>query len=473
MKIKLRDRLLLSFGGVFGLAAVAEWLLTASFSDEHTQADPLLLALAACVTLVATTCLAIGLARAISGPLEALVAAVRAIAAGRFDVRVDYSGLTEADALAANFNDMAETLEAYNSTSIDRLLAEQRRNEAVLTSIDDGLIILDDEARIERINPIAARQLGLSEVNSIGCTLDELLGTSRFDRRVLDCIQRQQGALEDEFELRGEPSQSGRELTCVLSPFHEPTRPGLVMVLRDVTAERRFARMQNDFVMHASHELRSPVAGLSMSLSLLDERLSFDADSREDDLFATALHETGRLKRLVDDLLDLSRLEQSGAALQAEPLDAVDLLQAACERFAHQAAEAQITLSNESEPQAAPLHGDKALLSRLLDNLLSNALRYTPAGGRVRLSTRSQSGQMVLEVADNGCGIGPVEIRRIFEPFSQFGARPGGAGLGLTLCREIAERHGGHIDVVSAPGQGARFHVCLPWPKPRDTPVTA
>lgn len=470
--MKLRDHLLLSFATIFILVVLGIWLAMIAYNGHlRTGIESLLLALAASLVLLTAIWLAFALARLISQPLENLATATRAIAAGRFDVRVGYSLLAEANTLAANFNEMAETLEAYSSTSIDRLLAEQRRSEVVLTSIDDGLIIFDDSARIERINPTAARQLGISVEEGLGHTIDELLRTDGFDHRVRECIERQQGALENEFNLGDVSPRAGRELTCVLSPFQEPTRPGLVMVLRDVTAKRRFARLRMEFVLHASHELRTPVAGLRMGLALLAEQVRFDADSREADLVATVLQESERLGRLVDDLLDLSRLDQTGSALNLEVCDVDELLESARQRFVFQAREAQIEIDCRVTQDSTQLHADPSLLSRVLDNLLANALRHTPAGGLIHLGAQPHTTAIELSVTDNGSGIALNEIGRVFEPFSQFGEHAGGAGLGLTLCREIVERHGGRIEVDSTPGQGARFSVYLPWPSERLAPT--
>lgn len=403
-------------------------------------------------------------ARATSAPLQQIAAATKAVAAGRFDVRIERSSLAEATVLAESFNEMAAALETYNSTSIDRLLAEQRRNDVVLGSIDDGLIIVDERAQIERLNPIAARQLGTTMELAIGRTLDELLGGERFDQRISDDIANQTLAQDNEPDLVIGEGVMQRILAMALTPFTDETRPGLVVLLRDVTEEREQEKLRMDFVLRAAHELRTPVSGLRMAMDLLAERTAFQPDTREADLFETVHTETRRLADLVSDLLDVSRLSHADTPLKLEAVQLAQLAEDAVARFEPMALERRLSIVASVATGLPELQLDASQFSRVLDNLVGNAIRHTPPGGEVGINVVAGPDAVRIEVRDSGEGMTRRQLARVFEPFVQFGRNTGGAGLGLTLSREIVERHGGRIEVASQRGQGARFIVNLPWP---------
>lgn len=469
--MKIIRRLLMGYGFMLVLVIVGVALLVTAALDWRSSPleHSLLLSGAGFALFAGGLIMAFIIARSANRSLERIALAARSIAEGHFDVRVDRSRLGETDALTEKFNEMAQALESYNSSSIDRLLAEQRRNEAVLTCIDDGLIIFDGEARIERVSPVAARQLAVEAEEAAGRTLDQVLEQPRFDERILECIQQQLAPIEPEPDLDLGEGVARRTLSCTLLPFHDLTRPGLVMLLRDVTEERQFDRLRTEFVLRASHELRTPVTGLRMALDLLAERRLFSPESREHDLFDTVRGESQRLSALLEDLLDLSRLEQMETPLKPEDCSLTTLAEEAYARFVPIALEQEVKLEQDISADLPPLQADIGRLSRVFDNLLANALRHTPKGGNVMLRVRPQSEALRIDVIDNGEGMPRWQLARIFDPFTQYGANTGGAGLGLTLSREIVEQHGGRIAVRSLPGRGTCFTVRLPWPGTQTT----
>jgi two-component system, NtrC family, sensor histidine kinase KinB len=250
-------------------------------------------------------------------------------------------------------------------------------------------------------------------------------------------------------------------LRCSFMPFDD-SRPGLVLVVRDVTAERRFARERNEFVLRASHELRTPLTGLRMALDILSERSRFAPDSREADLMQTLREETARLTSLLHNLLDLSR--PRGPLKPVRPCRPEGVAHSALQRFAPRALARQIELRGQIAPDLPGLTLGSEECERVLDALLDNALRYTRPGGRILLSLAMGDDHNELDmcVADNGEGIPAHELQRIFDPFVQVGDKLGTSGLGLTLCREIVERAGGRIEAQSVPGVETRFCIHLP-----------
>ena len=385
-----------------------------------------------------------GIARRFGAPIEALAKAADNIGKGNFEVVLPLSSATEMNLLTRRFGIMAEALRQHQATNVDELLAGQQRLQAVLDSIDDGLLMIDQQGRLEHLNPVAQRQLGWDE-SRLSQPLGEALMRPELDQQLLTVLRG--GSLERAPEdLSVDIEGENRLLTYSLTPVSQPKGPilGAVMVLHDVTEQRAFERVRSEFVLRASHELRTPVTGMHMAFGLFLERAKFDPQSRE------------------TDLLNFSRYQNGLQKLTLGTCDVTDLLEHARARFAELANAQHIELLVEAQPELPRLYADQVQLERVLDNLLGNALRHTAEGGQIRLQARRHGERVIISVEDNGEGIAYGQQGRIFEPFVQVGRKKGGAGLGLALCKEIVQLHGGRMGVYSRPGQGTQFYMALP-----------
>jgi NtrC-family two-component system sensor histidine kinase KinB len=403
-----------------------------------------------------------GIARRFGAPIEALAHAADRIGQGNYEVTLPISSAAEMNLLTRRFGIMAEALRQHQATNIDELLAGQQRLQAVLDSIDDGLLMIDRQGHLEHLNPVAQRQLGWEE-SRLGQGLGEALGRPELDDQLFLILRG--GTLERApedlvIEIEGE----SRLLTYSLTPVSHTKGHilGAVMVLHDVTEQRAFERVRSEFVLRASHELRTPVTGMHMAFGLLQERLHFTPDSREADLLNTVTEEMQRLMQLINDLLNFSRYQNGLQKLKLAPCSIEGLLEQAKSRFNEKAEERGIVLMLDIQEPLPRLHADESQLERVLDNLLDNALRHTPENGLIRLQGRRHGERVIISVEDNGEGIAYGQQGRIFEPFVQVGRKKGGAGLGLALCKEIVQLHGGRMGVYSRPGQGTQFYMALP-----------
>ncbi|MEB0205019.1 KinB sensor domain-containing domain [Pseudomonas sp. CCC3.1] len=403
-----------------------------------------------------------GISRRFGAPIEALAKAADNIGKGNFEVVLPLSSATEMNLLTRRFGIMAEALRQHQATNVDELLVGQQRLQAVLDSIDDGLLMIDQQGRLEHLNPVAQRQLGWDE-GRLGQPLGQALARPELDQLLLTVLRggNLDRAPEDlSVDIQGET----RLLTYSLTPVSQPKGPilGAVMVLHDVTEQRAFERVRSEFVLRASHELRTPVTGMHMAFGLFLERARFDPQSRETDLLNTVNEEMQRLMQLINDLLNFSRYQNGMQKLTLAPCDLEHMLEQARARFAERAAAKNIELLIDLQPPLPSLNADQAQLERVLDNLLGNALRHTASGGLIRLQARRHGERIIISIEDNGEGIAYGQQGRIFEPFVQVGRKKGGAGLGLALCKEIVQLHGGRIGVYSRPGQGTQFYMALP-----------
>ena len=421
-----------------------------------------LLGLVGLAVLVIGFITAHSIARRVGQPIEALARAADQIGQGDFQVTLPITPVAELSALSRRFGLMAESLRHLKSSNVEALMSEQRRLQAVLDSIDDGLLIFGRDGLLGHFNPVAQRQLGWDD-QPLGQSPSQALGRPELDEQLQHVLQGH--SLDQRLaDLQVEANGELRLLSYSLTPVShsEGHILGAVMVLHDVTKQRTFERARNEFVLRASHELRTPVTGMHMAFGLLRERSKFAAESREADLVHIVDEEMERLVHLIEDLLNFSRYQSGVQKLELAPCDIPELLGQALKRHAGKAQAAQIELSLVIDEVLPRTHLDRAQIDRVLDHLLDNALRHSPEAGTIRLSAQRQDDRLLISVEDDGEGIPYGQQARLFEPFVQVGRKKGGAGLGLALCKEIVQLHGGRIGAESQPGQGARFHLALP-----------
>jgi NtrC-family two-component system sensor histidine kinase KinB len=428
------------------------------FAHEQIGLIGILAALALLVGLFAT----LRLVRSITGPADQLTGLVERMREGDFEIEYKDGPIDEFNALGRHFEAVGKALRLFRATNLERIVVEQRRTEAVLDSIGDGLVIFSEEGNIERINPVAERQLGIEPGQADGKRFEDI-GDAKTGLRVNEVLATGEFAVAGEPEILIERDGEKRILGYWLNRFVETEsgRPGVVMVMRDITTQREFDKMRSDFVMRASHELRTPITSIRMGLGMLAEKIQFPPGSRDDELYQTVQQELARMVALLADLLDLSRLRAGEQKLERAPTEIDDVMTQARQRFAVAATNAGIALELELEAGLPRLSLCRNAFDRVLDNLVSNALRHTPEGGSIMLSAHRAAQRVAIAVADTGPGIPYAQQALIFQPFVQIGNKVGGAGLGLAICKEIVHQHGGEIRVSSLPRRGTTFTILL------------
>jgi NtrC-family two-component system sensor histidine kinase KinB len=402
------------------------------------------------------------LVRSTTRPVDQLSALVERMSHGDFEIVYNDGAVDEFNLLGRHFETMGQALRLFRATNLERIVVEQRRSEAVLDSIGDGLVIFSEHGWIERINPVAERQLGIEHGSAAGKRFEDI-GDYSVGERVREVLAAGEFAEAGEPEIAIERDGETRILAYWLNRFveSESGRPGVVMVMRDVTTQREFDKMRSEFVLRASHELRTPITSIRMGLGLLGEKMQFPAGSRDHELYQTVQQELTRMVGLLADLLDLSRLQAGEQALERVPTEIPEVLARARQRFDLAATDAGIALDVELEEGLSRISLCRSAFDRVLDNLIGNALRHTPAGGSIMLSAHRTSERIAIAVADTGPGIPYAQQALIFQPFVQIGNKRGGAGLGLAICREIVHQHGGEIRVSSLPRRGTTFTILL------------
>jgi NtrC-family two-component system sensor histidine kinase KinB len=416
--------------------------------------------------LIAGTAISWGLGYALSRPLTEVAERLRGVSQRHTHVRLGPQKLAELDAVAREFNQMAEQLEHYEKLNVERLLYEKSKTEAIIESLEDGVVMIDSEGIVAHINEIAAIILGIETREALGSPFDDLSTNSPHYLRVREAISNLK-KVDDEQRMEVQLHVRGRDHSYILKPIRlrgTETQPlGTLLILQDVTYIRDQDRARTNLVATLSHELRTPLTSLALSAELLRRDESALAPKQRD-LVGAILEECARMRQLTDNLLNLAKGEVSAIAVQRERLDLAQIVGDVTKRFAIQAQERHVRLDQKIMPVPAII-GDPIKLSWVISNLIGNALRYTPEGGAIEIIARPGDGTVRLEIADSGPGIAPELRDYIFERFAQYGtndAARGSAGLGLSIVQDIVAAHGGRIFVESNNGAGSRFIVELP-----------
>ncbi|HZP45051.1 MAG TPA: ATP-binding protein [Candidatus Binataceae bacterium] len=417
--------------------------------------------------LVLGTVLSLTLARNIAHPLSELSDRLRNFDLPGNRARLADQPLAELQAVATEFNKMADRLEQFERLNVDRLVMEKNKTEAIVENIDDGIVLIDHDARIAHLNEVAATILGVDRAAVIGRSFASLGSASPAYTRIRAAFEHDsnQNAATGRLEVEGRRGAERRRyaLKVLRLRAEGDQSSGRILVLQDVT----YLRDRANLVATLSHELKTPLTSLGAAAELLHEARP-RLDDKDQELIATINEDIGLMRQLVEDLLALARGEIGSIAIHTAPLDLEALIRSVMRTFTPQAEQKGVTLRAITTASLPPVSADRVKLSWVFSNLIANALRYTPAGGTIAISARPTPGAVELEVRDSGIGIDPSIVDHLFERFTQWevdGAVPGSAGLGLAIARDIVEAHGGRISVDSRSGEGTCFTVELPFPR--------
>ncbi|OQX08939.1 MAG: PAS domain-containing sensor histidine kinase [Desulfobacteraceae bacterium IS3] len=408
------------------------------------------------------------LSNMLASPIRHMIKAAAQIAEGNYEVQVPVDRRDELGLLAEQFNIMAKRLKEYNDMNIEKILTEKRKIEAVLQNADDGIIVVSPELKITDMNPMSAKIFGVDlslslEHHFLEIVRDEQLFT--FVKTVLESGQ--PVSFENEKNLLSvKTGEDNSYYQYSIFPVNIKTgfMPGVVVLLRDITRLQELDRLKSEFVMTASHELRTPLTSIGMSVEMLMERLSGQLNDKERKLLQAAYEDVQRLKALVNDLLDLSKIEAGQIELAYEEAPVKLFCEKAISAMKFQADQKEIELSFNIQENLPEVKIDPNKITWVLVNLIGNALRFTNQKGHIQVSARQSGDHIHISVSDDGEGI-PYEYQsKIFDKFVQVKSEKnsGGSGLGLAISKEIVRAHGGTIWADSVPGKGSTFTFTAP-----------
>lgn len=412
--------------------------------------------------------LGVALARRLAEPLGAISGAARRVGEGDLDARLPQTQVEELDALADAFNTMSNRLRLYRRANDSELARARESAQAAIESLMDPVLVLTPRAEVRASNGAARRILGLAvrDRRLDGCAPE-----------IFEAIQQAfNGVMETGCAVRPEDfskvvvlAQADGE--CVLLPYATPINDtvsgelvGVTVLLQDVTRLRRLDELKGNLVQTVAHELRTPLTSLGMALHLaLDERVSGPLDERLLGLLVTAKEDVLRLRALVEDLLDLSRIQAGRILLRREVVEPLVLLNDVRDTLLTTAERASVGVVVEVASDIQPISLDRARMQLALSNLVANAIRYAPPLSSVYLRAVTTAVGLQFEVEDAGPGVALDDREKIFDAFVQGkDAGASGAGLGLYIVREVIRAHAGRLGVGEGAHKGARFWLEIP-----------
>jgi two-component system phosphate regulon sensor histidine kinase PhoR len=405
------------------------------------------------VLVAAGLALLIAAISSIGGSARVMAGASREIAEGQFTVRLDTGPNDEIGLAYAEFNRMAARLESL----VDETSQERSRLTAAINSGPDAVVALDRDSNITFASAAVTDLLDRIPEEITGRPFVWMMP----DAEVIEGLRASREHGESSSYVIERPNR--RFLRAIITPIVGGGAWSSLVVFHDMTDVKRVEQVRRDFVANVSHELRTPLAAIKSVIETLEGGAMDDTPTALDFL-QRADGEVDRLVQMVEELLELSRIESGELSMAREPVDVTTAVQSAADRLRPQAEKAGVALSVVTGENLPRVSGDRVSLERAIVNLINNAIKFTPEGGLVRISAQPSDGGVMIEVADNGGGIEPADLPRVFERFfkADRARLAGGTGLGLAVVKHTAEAHCGHVEAESTLGQGSTFRIWLP-----------
>lgn len=403
-----------------------------------------------------------GLGPGLGGAMEPTVKKV-----GRMK-RISYDEYKELVAKAKQFDETVQrkVREAVNELIEDKknLVREKEKTERILRSISDGLMVVDKEGKVVFMNEAAEKMLGKPKDQMAGKHIVDNLDEHQVASFAKNSGIPDQGDKVEEIIVHG--MENTRKILRASSAIIEDTSGmtvGTVSVLSDVTKQKEIDALKDKFVAHVSHELRSPLTIIKGAVLTVKDRIAGELNPEQEELLKDAGDGISRLERLINDLLDIAKIESGKMELRLAPVNINELIQKVVDSSQLWAKSKKLELKTIPgtilETQA-----DTDKITQIIMNLISNAIKFTPEQGHIDIATtiKPEENNIYISVRDSGVGIAKDNLHKVFQKFQQFGVGRGGSGLGLFICKELVEMHGGQISIESDLGRGTTFTFTIP-----------
>ena len=403
--------------------------------------------------LIISVLLSFLLSKTLTTPIERLTEGAERVADGDFSHKIEVASRDEIGVLTGTFNDMAQQLKR----TLEEVENERTKLGTLFLHMTDGVVAFSRDGTVIQSNPAAEQMLGRAIPIGGGESYDTLFSDVAPLQGVL--------AVEQPGYLDGEREVDGRSLELLLTPFDQERLGGVLVVIHDVTEQRKTEEMRREFVANVSHELRTPLTNIRSYAETLADNAGDIPPETEKNFLGVILNESDRMTHIVQDLLTLSRFDSGRSELNLAPFDFGEAVRDVYQANRLEAQRHGHTMELELPGSLPEIVGDRERILQVMMNVVSNSIKYTPDGGRIRLSAGVQGKRVWMEVADNGIGIPKEDRGRIFERFYRVdkarSRESGGTGLGLSIAKEIIDRHQGTIELVDRPGPGLTVRITL------------
>ena len=438
-----------SNGGVVGVARVALSLTQIDKSLQHLNN---VIIFGAVIAAIIAILLAFQMLKITTEPVKKLTQLSKKMAQGELDQEIQITSRDEVGELARAFNQMAARLKEM----VALITNERDRMATILSNIDDAILMVDGDSKITTMNRAAENIFQISEKKALGHTFIEIVRDHELNELLQHCRstgKQQTGAVEIKLKKQF--------LAAIATPL--PGDGGCLVHIQDLTELRRLEMIRQDFISNISHELRTPIASVKALAETLNEGAIEDPSVAKDFLSRINV-EVDKLAQMVQELGELSRIESGEAPLNKRRINMADVIGHAVDRLRAQADRAELKLDIDIPPTLPEVMSDEARVEQVLVNIIHNAIKFTPSGGKINISAKARDNDILVSVSDTGVGIPADDLPRIFERFykADKSRSGGGTGLGLAIAKHIVEAHGGRIWAESVEGRGSTFNFTLP-----------
>ncbi len=430
----------------------------------------ILIAIAGTFCFLIAFSLLVNLPNNIANPIRQLTESIKAIAAKNYSQRVHFQSKSEFGELASSFNTMAQKLEEYNSSNLAKLMKEKKRIETLINNMHDPVIGLDENKKIIFVNGEALKIAGLKEEEMIGKSAQELSVYNDLIRSLLQEIANSENITiktKKPLKIFADDKESYFEkeiFNISIIPTGEQNTQliGYVIILRNITPYKELDFAKTNFIATVSHELKTPISSIKMSLQLLENEKIGSLNVEQKNLIDSVNEDASRLLKITGELLNITQVESGNIQLGIIPTSPMEILQYAINANKTQAEEKKIKFEITSPKTISNVLADSEKTAWVLTNLISNAIRYSYDNSIVYLSVSEKNNKIIFSVRDTGQGIAPQYKDKIFDRYFRVpGSKKEGTGLGLSISKEFIEAQGGQITVESDFGAGSLFTVSL------------
>ena len=388
-------------------------------------------------------------------PVKKFTEAIKEISAGNYSHKIHLENKDEFSSLANAFNNMSERLEEFESSNLNKLIFEKSRAEAVINSLKDASIGIDRGGKILFVNQQALNLLGLSLPDILGKSAEDIGTTNDLFRFLV------KNEANTPFKIVVDNKENYYIKETVEVAQGESNSK--VIVLKNITSFKELDVAKTNFIATISHELKTPLASSDLSLKLLEDRRVSHLTAEQQELVEQLKNDNKRMLKILSELLNLSQVEAGKIQLALVPVDIATVIGASLDALSAATREKLIGIEKKIQPLHG-VHADIDKLSWVINNFLTNAIKFSPEKSKIIVSAYSKNNRVIVEVKDEGPGIDSIYYSKIFERYFQIPGRSDkkGSGIGLAICKELIAAMGGNIWVKSEPGNGSTFGFDLP-----------
>jgi NtrC-family two-component system sensor histidine kinase KinB len=410
--------------------------------------------------LVLSIIISFFIAKGITQPILKIIDAAKTVSSGNFNIKLNIKTRDELEILGETFINMAQKLNEYAEIQVDKIIAEKTKTEAIIFSIQDGIILTDYNGNILLINNKAKNILNLQDQSIENKNIAEILPPEI--KPVIENSIKEPNKMF-ELDLSKPNFTSIYETSTTQVKTLKGEKIGIVTVLHDITLEKELEKIKDDFLHSITHDLRNPMTSIRGFIKFLLDGVAGELNVQQKKMLDTMDRASFRLLGMINDILDIAKLEAGKMELDLKVADMVKIVKSTVEVIQPQYERKKISLEIVTNKPEINTKVDANFMERVFINLIGNAIKFTPENGKITVSVEEQENKIVCFVKDTGEGIPQEHLKTIFEKFGQVKNKSkGGTGLGLTICKHVIEAHGGKIWVESIYGHGAKFIFYIP-----------